>query len=145
MGSLMIKCFLILTGFFISNPPEDIVSQRVDLIEINHFFDEEGLPKSDQIIFYEWSEERARFDVVDYRRKTSAKQNPCFIDSQKGYLVIWHDTGKPKVLRQIHARNVIESWTQFDPEMVERRKLPKDKRSELLRLANFKKAKRVRR
>ena len=33
---------------------EDIAREEVDLIEVNHFFDEQGRLVFEQLIFYDW-------------------------------------------------------------------------------------------
>lgn len=118
----------IVTLLCFSNPPEDIVRDRVDLVEVNHFFDEAGNPKFDQVIYYRWSNERGRYDVIDYKQLSSSDLVPVKIGKLDGYLAIWHDHN---VLRSVHSRDMIETWTQHDPEMVERKYLPKDRRDEL--------------
>ena len=37
--------------------------QRVDLIELNHFVDEDGREVFRQVIFYDWSKSHKRFHV----------------------------------------------------------------------------------
>jgi hypothetical protein len=44
------------------------------------------------------------------------------------YTALWHDN---EVLRKVQAKSMRESWTQYDPELVEREYLPKEKRKEL--------------
>lgn len=130
-------CYLIALFAFLSNPPEDIVRDRVDLVEVNHFFDEAGNPKFDQVIYYRWSKERGRYDVVDYKQLSCRNQIPVRIGKLDGYLAIWHDKTDHYVLRAVHSRAMIETWTQHDPEMVERKYLPKDRRAELPSLVDM--------
>ena len=49
------------------NPLEDLARDRVDLIEVNHFYDEQGRLVFDQIIFYDWSPMQCRYQVRDWR------------------------------------------------------------------------------
>jgi hypothetical protein len=44
------------------------------------------------------------------------------------YTAIWIDG---EVLREVRAGSMRESWTQYDPELIEREFLPKEKRREL--------------
>src|SRR5688572_4341741 len=44
------------------------------------------------------------------------------------YTALWHDN---EVLRKVQAKSMRESWTQYDPELVEREYLAKEKRKEL--------------
>jgi hypothetical protein len=45
-----------------------------------------------------------------------------------GYSSVWHDGD---LLRDVHAESMRESWTQYDPELIEREFLPKERRKEL--------------
>jgi hypothetical protein len=45
-----------------------------------------------------------------------------------GYVAVWHDG---EVLRHVHAESMRETWTQYDPELIEREFLPKEQRREL--------------
>ncbi len=40
------------------------VTETVDLIELNHFYDDLGRHAYDQVIFYEWSPDYRRFHVI---------------------------------------------------------------------------------
>ena len=51
-----------------------------------------------------------------------------------GYVAVWHDPLEGNVLRKMHAANLRETWTQYDPEIVERSFLKKDKRRKLARV-----------
>jgi 7,8-dihydro-6-hydroxymethylpterin-pyrophosphokinase len=44
------------------------------------------------------------------------------------FVAVWHDG---EILREVEAETIRESWTQYDPELVEREFLPKDKRRDL--------------
>ena len=137
MGTLSATGLVFILGFLVSDPHEEFISQHVDLVEVNHFCDEAGKPKFDQYIFYNWSNERARFDVIDYKQKICPSQEPKYINKQKGYVMIWHDKTDHRILRRVHAKNMIETWTKYDPEMVERKFLPKDMRIELYRIVDM--------
>jgi hypothetical protein len=45
-----------------------------------------------------------------------------------GYLAVWQDG---EVLRHVHGQSMRETWTQYDPELIEREYLPKEQRREL--------------
>jgi hypothetical protein len=111
-----------------SNPPENVVSDRVDVIEVNHFFDEHGKLVFDQILYYDWSKADSRYHVRAWRLLKSPAQIPQK-DYQRGdYVATFYDGDS---MRTIRAGNVRESWTQYDPELVEREALPKERRREL--------------
>jgi hypothetical protein len=113
------------------NPVNDVISDRVDLIEINHFHDEQGRRVFDQIIFYDWSPAESRFNVRDWRLLKSPSQIPLRNWRGRDFVTIWHDFKQRDVLRKVHARMIRETWTQYDPELVEREFLALDKRRAL--------------
>jgi hypothetical protein len=50
-------------------------------------------------------------------------------DTDRGcYIATWHDG---LTLRQVRAASIRETWTQYDPELIERSVLPKEHRREL--------------
>ena len=113
---------------FSLSPYEDLASDQVDLVEINHYYDENGRLVFDQIIFYDWSTGSNRYHVRDWRMLKNPAQIP-HRDWQKGnYIAIWRDDG---VLRKVVAKAARESWTQYDPEFIEREFLPKEMRRKL--------------
>jgi hypothetical protein len=111
-----------------SHPTEDVARERVDLIEVNHFFDEQGRLVFDQVIFYDWSGDHSRYMVRDWRLVKSASQLPQRDWHSGGYLAVWQDG---EVMRRVGSEAMRETWTQYDPELVEREYLPKDERRKL--------------
>jgi len=104
------------------------VSDTVDLVEVNHFYDDQGRLVFDQIIFYEWSPIQERYNVRAWRLLKTPAQIPQRNWSRDGYVAIWFDG---EVLRKVHCQAMRESWTQYDPELAEREYLPKEQRREL--------------
>jgi hypothetical protein len=111
-----------------SHPAEDVARERVDLIEVNHFFDEQGRLVFDQVIFYDWSGDHSRYMVRDWRLVKNASQLPQRDWQCGGYLAVWQDG---EVMRRVGSEAMRETWTQYDPELVEREYLPKDERRKL--------------
>lgn len=111
-----------------SNPPETILRDECDLIEVNHFYDEQGRLVFDQTIFYDWSPAYSRYMVRDWRLVKNPAQLPHRDWRDGGYAALWHDG---EVLRHISASEFRETWTQHDPELAEREYLPKDQRRNL--------------
>ena len=110
------------------NPVEDVAVDRVDLIELNHFHDEQGKQVFDQIIFYDWSPTRGHYNVLAWRLLKHPSQLPVRDWSTGDYVTVWRDNA---VLREVRAETMRESWTQYDPELIERSFLPKEQRREL--------------
>jgi hypothetical protein len=104
---------------------------RVDLIEINHFYDDHGRLVFDQTIFYDWSADDSHYHVRAWRLLKNPSQMPARDWRQGNYVAVWQDGD---VLRKVQAETVRETWTQYDPELIERDYLPKDQRRELRKL-----------
>ena len=102
--------------------------KRVDLIEFNHFFDEDGREVFQQVIFYDWCERRRQFHVRSWRLIKQDSQLPQRRWAPDRYECSWYDDG---VLRQVWAPSLRETWTQTDPERVNRALLPEDRREPL--------------
>lgn len=110
-------------------PPPGPIDERCDVMELNHFYDEQGRLVFDQVVFYDWSPRDERHQVRAWRLFKSRDQVPRRDWSGGGYVAVWFDG---ELLRRVRAQSCCETWTQFDPELVEREKLPKERRLELL-------------
>lgn len=121
---------LILTSLLpVDDARSHAVTQHVDLVEVNHYFDDAGKPVFDQLIFFNWDDDANRFSVLAWRLIKNQNQIPVRQSSSGQYYAAWHDG---KILRLIYADRALETWTQFDPETVERAYLAKDRRPDLL-------------
>lgn len=109
-------------------PREDIAVETVDLIEVNHFHDDQGRLVFDQCIFYDWSPLDGRYMVRAWRLVKHNSQLPRRDFANDGYVAIWQDAD---VVRKVRAESMRETWTQHDPELVEREYLPKERRRDL--------------
>lgn len=96
--------------------------ERVDLVEVNHYYDENGTRLLDQAIFYDWCDVTARYQVRGWRLLKTPNQYPQACPS--GYGVALREG-------RIEARKYRETWTQHDPELTERQWLPREERREL--------------
>lgn len=112
-----------------------VACDRVDLIEVNHVYDERGRAIFSQVIFYDWSSEESRYQVRAWRMLKKPTQVPHRDWQTKDFVAVWHDEG---VLREVHADAMRESWTQYDPELAEREHLPKEHRRELQHVTKLK-------
>jgi hypothetical protein len=114
------------------SPQEDVARETVDLIEVNHFYDEHGRLVFDQVIFYDWSANDARYMVRAWRLVKNPAQLPQRDWKSGGYVAVWQDSCQGgEVLRHVHSQAIRETWTQYDPELMEREYLPKERRREL--------------
>ncbi len=105
-----------------------MLSDSVDLIEINHCYDENGQLVFDQLLFYDWCAEKGHYDVRDWRLLKSPIQVPRRNYDSGTYVAVWRDGA---IMRKVHAKTIRESWTQYDPEIMEQEFLAKDKRRAL--------------
>lgn len=103
----------------------DAIRQDVDLIELNHFVDEEGREVFRQLIFYDWSATSHRFHVRAWRLVKHESQLPQRQWKPDGYHCTWMDEG---LRREVTAPQMRETWTQQDPERLNRKYLPEDQR-----------------
>lgn len=126
MGALAAAAFL--SAVVSLQPIDDMPNDSVDLVEVNHFYDEHGRLVFDQIIFYDWCDVQCRYNVCAWRMLKRASQHPQRDWKKGSYDAVWHENG---VLRRVSAKAMRETWTQYDPELIERDFLPKEHRREL--------------
>ena len=124
MGAVTLSTSVCLAALGLQ-PIEPVAQEHVDLVEINHYYDQRGKLVLDQVIFYEWCAERCRYQVRDWRLLKSANQLPRRNRHGNDYGAVWRDG---QVLRKVHARAVRETWTLYDPEVADREYLPKNRR-----------------
>ena len=127
MNPLILTAVIALSSVAIS-PREDVATERVDLIEVNHFYDDQGRLVFDQLLFYDWSHDDARYQLRAWRMVKNSSQLPQRNWQSGGYSSVWQDG---EVLRKVVSPTTRESWTQYDPELTEREFLPKERRKEL--------------
>lgn len=101
------------------------LADHVDLVEVNHFCDEYGKVIFNQLIFYDWCPESGRYQVRSWKPLRKDYQYPTRNWAKDCYTAVWYDKG---VKRIVEAQVIRESWTRFDPELVEREFLPLDLR-----------------
>ncbi len=104
---------------------DEPICETVDLLEVNNFYAEDGRPTFAQVIFYDWTQEDGRYDVLSWRLLRKGEQYPQRDWSSGGWVTIFWDDTK---LRKIKANAVRHTWTQYDPELLERDMLPKEMR-----------------
>ncbi|GIX00898.1 MAG: hypothetical protein KatS3mg111_4230 [Pirellulaceae bacterium] len=111
------------------------VSERVDLIELNHFYDERGRHAYDQVIFYEWSPDYCRFHVIAWCLvENNTHRMPTRVPGASGdWAVRWLDRDT-MVHREVRSRLFRETWSHVDPERANKKLLEEKYRISLLRL-----------
>jgi hypothetical protein len=112
-------------------PRGPVARDMVDLIEVNHFYDDCGRLVFDQAIYYDWHPVERRHHVRAWRLIKDDSQLPVRDWQQGGYLSVWQDG---ELLRVVRSSAIRETWSQFDPELAERDALPPDRRRELTKV-----------
>ena len=100
----------------------------MQFIEINHFFDDHARLVFTQVIFWDWFADESTYHVHDWRMLTKRNQWPVRDWMRGGVVAIWRDG---EVLRIVRARNVLETYTQYDREIYDRALVPVDQRRRL--------------
>lgn len=118
-----------------ANSTDPVAKQRVDLIELNHFIDQEGREVFRQVLFYDWSPRHRRYIVRAWRLVKGESIIPRRRWSPAGYECVWHDDG---ILRQVTAGAYRETWTQHDPERANRLLVAEEDRIPLLQRRQIK-------
>src|SRR6478736_264421 len=96
-------------------PLDDVARESVDLIELNHFYDEHGRLVFDQVIFYDWSVGETRYNVRAWRLVKNPSQLPQREWDSDSYSAIWQDGEQ---IRNLRSKSLRETWTQYDPELL---------------------------
>jgi hypothetical protein len=97
---------------------DNCIKDEVDVIEINEY---RGSWK--QIIFLEWHPQLRRHSVVDWRMYKSENMHP--VKQGNGYLMRWHDGD---LFREVWAPSRRFTYTQHDPELLDRNVIPQEQR-----------------
>jgi len=102
-----------------------VIEESIDLIELNHFYDPCGRHVYDQVIFYQLAPETGKYRVrawclIEDRETLSRRPMK---DPRTGRVrVEWYDSDQ-KILRRLESPMYRESWTQVDPERMDKRHL----------------------
>lgn len=113
--------------------PTDKVVQKVDLIELNHCYDDLGRHCYDQVVFYEWSPDYRRYHVVAWCLiENGSSRTPILDRAKKQYVVRWHDRDSGRS-REIWSSLYRETWSNSDPERANKKLMDEKYRVALLR------------
>ena len=110
----------------ITNPQDGVVVDRCDLLHTNHVYTSDGDHCFSQLIGEDFCFEDCAFHVVFWRlapdNKAKAMRPAKF---SHGYYVLWLDG---ETMRRVESNIRLETWSQRDLEIDDRRKWPQDKR-----------------
>ena len=113
------------------------INERVDLIELNHFYDDRGRHAFDQIIFYEWSPDFRRFHVIAWSLiDDDLHRMPTRAPGSDETIVNWFDRDA-RVYRQIRSKLYRETWGRVDPERANKKLMEEKHRVSLMRTPHW--------
>lgn len=100
----------------------------VDRVEVNYYYDEKCERVHTQLIFWQWSEQRKRYDVRGWKGVKDEEQYP--VRTAEGYRVVWYE-GEHRY--EVRAKSRCETHTTYDPELCERENLHQNQRKPLFK------------
>lgn len=128
-NAFLLICTALAVGDSGSTP---VIREEVDLIEVNHFHDDLGRHVYDQVIFYGWSKSSGDYHVRAWCLLDDPSRWPVKNHKSGFYHVHWFDRDN-RLHREVYAKHYNETWTQVDPERVNKRLLDEKFRTALYR------------
>ena len=114
-----------------SHSRQSEIREVVDLIELNHHYDDLGRHSYDQVIFYEWCAEYKRFHLIAWCLiEKDDHRLPQQLPGCKDHIVRWKDRDC-RVTREVRAPLFRETWSKVDPERANKRLLEEKHRLSL--------------
>lgn len=124
---------VLLIGF--CDPDDTVLRDRVDVIEINCYYDHDSNQVFQQLIYWEWVSEEHAHRVCAWRMAKNRHYLPVY-NHWTGY---WEATFMDQgCLRKIRARSLRRTWTQYDPELLDRQHRTPEQRRGLARPGKMK-------
>lgn len=111
--------------------PPTKATETVDTVEVNSLYDEQGRKTFDQVIWWDWNAPTETYRVRAWRLVKDGKPWAERDWENGGWVCTWMDGDK---LRCVRARSLMRTFTQYDPELIDRDWHPKENRKELLEL-----------
>jgi hypothetical protein len=95
---------------------KDTIVDKVDMIELNHRYDDAGKHCYDQYLFWEWSVDYKRYHIVAWTLDEQKSSAPRILSKNDNrYTLTFYDRGISKN-RKVIANVFRETETQYDPE-----------------------------
>lgn len=98
----------------------ELQSAECDILEISHYYDENGHEVLCQLVAWSWCETTERHQIRSWKIVKGISDHPKPVG--EGWQANWSAN------RIVRAKAFKESWWTFDVELVERRNLPQDQR-----------------
>lgn len=115
--------YAILLSFAATIPNQGFVVDEVELVEWNHYYDGQGRHVFEQLIFWDWNGKKGKHEIVDWRMYKHHGMIPIKDERDGMYKVIWHDAAHGGGWRRVNAKYFRKTFTQYDPELEERKTL----------------------
>lgn len=111
-------------------PQSTVLDDTADIVELNHYYDHRGDLVFNQLIFWQWCADQSVHRVFAWRIVKSPQQFPLRDWQRDGYTTIWQDQ---RELRRVRSTATRRTWTQYDPEVLDRQHVPRVSRPGLAR------------
>lgn len=118
-----------------SAPPATRVTDRFDLIELNHFDAEDG--GFDQVIFWNWMPDYRRFRVEAWVMLDRNTPSHTSAIRKNGPRYVFERLETGGLLRRVEAKLFRETWTTYDPERLDKELFPENLRTGLSHIGAF--------
>ncbi len=122
---IIVAIFITLISLSSSSSPFEL-TDRVDLIELNHHYDACGNHSFDQLIFWEIDPATERFRVRAWKMQNDVDAHPLEVNGT--YQIRITNNGSTTL---VQSRMFRESWTQIDPERNDKKRHSESDRIEL--------------
>jgi hypothetical protein len=126
---------LLLLVVLMVGPEPVAVVEHIDCLETNNFYDTDGRLVFRQRLHWRWNGRESRYQCEAWRMIKDEGNYPV------GNSLTWVDDGC--VIRKVLVTSKQESWTQYDPELIDRARLPKESRTELTTPPTLRRAKQL--
>jgi len=113
--TLLDSLFLLSLSAVTHEPGRCIYRDRVDLIELNHYYDACGENSYHQIILWEWSPDYRRFHVVTWLLVDDDLKNYPTRLNNGSYKVTWWNSDK-NCYQEVTSSLYRETFSTHDPE-----------------------------
>lgn len=109
---------------------EPVLVERHDVVELNHFYDDNGRLIFSQVIWYDlvFDDEKPDGQFIVKAWKLTPQHRCIPLKTSDGYTSVFLDGID---LRKVIAGSMRETWEQFDPELENRQRKPQELRGGL--------------
>jgi hypothetical protein len=103
-----------------ASPEIQLPTAECDVLEISHYYDDNGKPLLTQLIAWSWSDATGRHEIREWKIVGGFRDYPR--QTPDGWIAHWSQN------RIARAKAFKESWWNFDIELIERQSTPREQR-----------------